>query len=72
MSTNGITTWAVDLSTVGAIYPFQGTEMAMVIAGVAFWIIWHVIQFSQERADIRHDMQHANRQDEINKAIDRY
>jgi hypothetical protein len=72
MSTNGITSWAVDLANIGAIYPFQGTETAMVIAGVAFWIIWHIVQFNQEGADIRHDMQHANRRDEINEAIDRY
>ena len=28
MSTNGMTSWAVDLKDVGAIYPFQGTESA--------------------------------------------
>ena len=28
MSTNGMTSWAVDLKDVGAIYPFQGWEVA--------------------------------------------
>ena len=31
MSTNGMTSWAVDLKDVGAIYPFQGWEVLMVI-----------------------------------------
>ena len=34
--------WAVDLKDIGAIYPFQGFEVPMVIAGLAFWILWHV------------------------------
>ena len=31
MSTNGMTSWAVDLKDVGAIYPFQGSETVLVI-----------------------------------------
>ena len=27
MSTNGLTSWAVDLKDIGAIYPFQGSEV---------------------------------------------
>ena len=27
MSTNGLTSWAVDLKDIGAIYPFQGWEV---------------------------------------------
>ncbi len=42
MSTTGITTWAVDLADVGAIYPFQGTETLLWIIGLACWIGWHV------------------------------
>ena len=36
MSTNGMTSWAVDLKDVGAIYPFQGWEVLMVILGIHF------------------------------------
>ena len=49
MSTNGMTSWAVDLKDVGAIYPFQGTEVLLVILGFVFWIGWHVIQLRQEK-----------------------
>lgn len=50
MSTNGIETWAVDLKDIGAIYPFQGTEVILVVLGVAFWIWFHVVQ---ARAELR-------------------
>ena len=48
MSTTGIDSWAVDLANVTAVYPFQGSEVLMVIIGVALWIIWHVWQIRHE------------------------
>ena len=42
MSTNGLTSWAVDLKDIGAIYPFQGWEVLLVILGFAFWIGWRI------------------------------
>ncbi len=48
MSTTGIDSWAVDLADVAAVYPFQGTEVIMVIIGVACWIGWHVWQLRHE------------------------
>ncbi len=53
MTTNGLTSWAVDLKDVGAIYPFQGAEWLFVILGVAFWIAWHVLQTRQETENNR-------------------
>ncbi len=52
MSTIGLENWAVDLKTVGAFYPFQGWEVPMVIAAVAFWIVWHVWQISFESREL--------------------
>ncbi len=52
MSTNGMTSWAVDLADVAAIYPFQGSEMLMYIIALVFWIGWHVVQFRQESAEL--------------------
>ena len=42
MSTTGISTWAVDLANVGAIYPFQGTVVLLTFFGVVTWLGWHV------------------------------
>lgn len=72
MSTNGIESWAVDLKDVGAIYPFQGSEMLMVIVGLVFWIGWHIIQMRQESAEIAEEMQADPRGDAARKLIDDY
>ncbi len=72
MSTNGLTSWAVDLKDIGAIYPFQGTEYLLWIAGLAFWILWHIVQNRQEANDLRYDEQHANKTALIEEAVDRY
>lgn len=72
MSTNGITSWAVDLKDVGAIYPFQGSETLLVILGLIFWVGWHVWQIRLESAEIEKEMKAVPRHDETHKAIDRY
>ncbi len=72
MSTNGMTSWAVDLKDIGAIYPFQGTEVLLVIVGLAFWIIWHVVQMRHENAEIESDMKADKRGEEAKKLIDNY
>ena len=72
MSTNGMTSWAVDLANVGAIYPFQGTEVLLVVVGLAFWIGWHVLQTRQETAEFDNDVAADPRGEETIKAIDRY
>jgi hypothetical protein len=72
MSTNGLTSWAVDLKDVGAIYPFQGTEVALVILGFVFWIGWHVIQMRQENAEIAKEQRSDERGDDARRAIGRY
>jgi hypothetical protein len=71
MSTNGMTSWAVDLKDVGAIYPFQGTETLLVIAGVVFWIGWHIWQIRHENAELEAEKARASA-DKVTKAIDRY
>ena len=72
MSTNGLTSWAVDLKDIGAIYPFQGSEVLLVILGLAFWIGWHIVQTRQESAEIESDLAADRSGDETRAAIDRY
>ncbi|MDX2306973.1 MAG: hypothetical protein NW216_01910 [Hyphomicrobium sp.] len=69
--TIGLPSWAVDLKTVGAIYPFQGTETAMAIAALVFWILWHIIQIGQENAELREKRDHVDKEN-ARKAIERY
>ena len=72
MSTNGITSWAVDLKDIGSIYPFQGWEVLLVILGFAFWIGWHIIQTRLESAEIDSDLAADRSGDETRAAIERY
>ncbi|MDM5147098.1 hypothetical protein NQX30_01700 [Candidatus Persebacteraceae bacterium Df01] len=71
MSTIGYDSWAVDLAEVGAIYPFQGSEVLMTIIGVAFWIGWHVVQIKSENREIAEDIASAT-PDAVSRSIDRY
>ncbi|MGI9450497.1 MAG: hypothetical protein ACR2QH_07675 [Geminicoccaceae bacterium] len=56
MSTTEVTTWAVDLATVGPIYPFVGTEMLWFVLGLIFWIGFHIWQLSSETKTYDEDM----------------
>lgn len=71
MSTNGMTSWAVDLKDVGAIYPFQGSEVLLVILGLAFWIGWHIWQVRHENAELKSEKHRANAE-RSKRFIDRY
>lgn len=57
MSTIGYENWAVDLAEVGAIYPFQGGEVLLVILGVVFWIGWHILQLRREEEEFAEEQQ---------------
>ncbi|WP_439543903.1 hypothetical protein [Hyphomicrobium sp.] len=71
MSTIGYSNWAVDLKDVGAIYPFQGFEVPMVLAGIAFWVIWHIWQIRFESADLNATRVDADAR-KASDAIERY
>ena len=71
MSTIGYKSWAVDMADVGAIYPFQGAEVLMVIVGVVFWVGWHVIQFNRETIELEEARKAASAA-QIKAALERY
>jgi hypothetical protein len=71
MSTIGYDSWAVDLADVGAIYPFQGFEVPMVIAGVAFWLWWHVVQSRRETKHMEEVMKKSDPK-KVAEMLDRY
>lgn len=72
MSTNGMTSWAVDLNDVAAVYPFQGWELLMLILGLAFWIGFHILQIRNEGEEEAHEMAADPKGDKTREAIDRY
>ena len=53
MST-GISDW-INLSEIGAIYPFVGAEWLLVLLAVVFWIWWHVQGIRQENRELEEE-----------------
>ena len=71
MSTIGYDSWAVDMADVGAMYPFQGAEVPMVIIGVLFWLGWHFIQSKRETEELE-AAKNAADPEQLAKALERY
>ena len=65
-------TWAVDLANTGAVYPWQGYELIMVIVAVAAWILWHIIQLREEKEEFAEDIQKYGSKEAIKKALDEH
>ncbi len=56
MSTTAIETWAgADLSQIGPIYPMVGTEFILFLIGLAFWLLFHVVQAKIEKKEMEAD-----------------
>lgn len=58
MMTGSFTDWAGTIADIGPIYPFVGTEWLLVLAGVVFWLAWHVSQLSRESAKLKMEDEH--------------
>ena len=69
MSTGLVDNW-LNIDKFGAIYPFVGSEMFLVVAGLAFWIIWHVWQLKRENAEFKEDIENINKQGGPGNALD--
>lgn len=48
MSTGSFENWAGEISEIGAIYPFVGSEFILWLIGMGLWILWHVLQCRSE------------------------
>jgi len=46
--TGNFTNWDGDLTAIGPIYPFPGSEMLLVIILLVLWIGWHIVQVRME------------------------
>jgi len=56
MSTTPIETWVgADLSQIGPIYPFVGSEFILFLIGLVVWIGFHVIQLKIEKKEFEAD-----------------
>jgi hypothetical protein len=72
MSTNGLTSWAVDLNNIGAIYPFQGSEVLLTLLLLVFWIGFHVLQTRAENREFDRDVAADQGGEETRRLIESY
>ena len=59
-----------DIADMEAIYPWQGYEVAIVLAGVAIWLIWHIVQVRQENSEYAEDIKRLGDKESILKSLD--
>ncbi len=70
MSTTPIETWVgADLSQIGPIYPFVGSEFALFIIGLVIWIGFHVIQLKIEKKEFEADEAAARSPERLQKVF---
>ncbi len=63
-------TWAVDLADVGAVYPWLGYEVIMVVVAILAWLTWHYVQIRDENRDYDEDVRLYGNKESVKKAIE--
>jgi hypothetical protein len=64
--------WAVDLKDIGAVYPWLGLEVIMVVVAIALWILWHIVQMRMEENEYAEDIKKYGGKENIKKALDEH
>ena len=68
MST-GIETWQADLTAIGQMYPFAGSEM--MLAGIVFvaWLGWHIVQLRMEAVEVKDESETLSKPGELQRLL---
>lgn len=69
MSTGSFDSWNGNILDIGPLYPFVGSEMVWFIVCVAFWLVWHVLQWRMEEANYQDDMEVLKKGDNMERAL---
>lgn len=70
MSTGSFENWAGTITDIGPIYPFVGSEMLWFIAGLVFWIWWHIVQTKRENQAYEEEIKRFGGKESLRKIID--
>jgi len=71
LSTTIVETWAgADLTQLGPIYPMVGTEFSLFIAGLVFWIGFHILQAGIEAREMRADEDAARSPERLSRVFE--
>lgn len=66
-----IESFAGNMTDIGPMYPFVGSELLLVVVAGAFWIVWHVLQLRAEQREFEEDAARLRKEDGMRKAIER-
>jgi hypothetical protein len=61
--------WNGNITDIGPIYPFVGSEMALVILLIVFWVGWHILQIQKEHRDYDGQAQRLRQGDNLQRAM---
>lgn len=68
--TGNFTNWDGDLTAVGPIYPFPGSEMLMVIILLVLWIGWHIVQIRMENRQMDDEARALRQGDNLHRTLE--
>lgn len=71
MSTGSFDNWLGNVSEIGALYPFEGTEFILWIIGMAIWILWHVRQSRIEANEYADELKRYGSAEALRKRVAR-
>lgn len=66
-----LTSWSGNISELGAVYPMVGTEGLLVFIGVAFWIVWHIVQTRLENKTYEEEIRRFGDKETLKKLVGR-
>jgi len=70
MSTGNFESWEGEITEIGAIYPFVGSEFILWLIGIGLWILWHVLQCRAENKQYEDELKKFGDSDTIKKLLD--
>jgi hypothetical protein len=69
MATTMVESWAVDLATIGPIYPWVGSEVLLWVLGMAFWLGWMIWQLRFESRTYEAERRRLDSPDKLERAM---
>ncbi len=69
MSTGNVENWTGNIAEIGAAYPFVGIETPLMIAGIVFWIYWHISQLRSESRELDEEVRRHGNAESLNKVL---
>jgi len=70
MATGNVENWTGNIAEIGAAYPFVGIETPLMIAGIVFWVWWHISQLRAESRELEEEVRKYGNAESLKKVLD--